>query len=368
MKVLLAEKLLVEIMKWTLDEVSIERPLLQAMANLKYDEYQQFSPGIRFIESLAQWLEQFETKEERKAAYEFIKKHLIFISSSQIAHLVNLSFSMYIKPILIEKTGTSLNVNKHLVKKITDSEEYKNACRKSLFIGLSDGSRIDQLRRFAHLDNEQILTSYYIDEEKISDIKGELQNSCTSDKFTSIFLIDDFTASGTSYARVEGEEFKGKILKLFNKIYNSPKKDKAHFSDLVEKNELSIHIIFYVATEDAISNIKKVIEDYKNKYIKESELKYDIHAVQIIKNQTPIAAKAESNFISIIKQNRYFDESIIDKHYKKGKCDEPYFGFNECALPLILNHNTPNNSFPILWFSDDDKVKGLFPRVKRHKE
>lgn len=64
---------------------------------------------------------------------------------------------------------------------------------------------------------------------------------------------------------------------------------------------------------------------------------------------------------------KYFDSNIINKHYKKGKHDNPYLGFNECGLPLILNHNTPNNSLPILWLPDDMRYKGLFPRVTRHK-
>jgi len=49
----LAERLLANVMKWTPEDVALERPVLQALAALKYDEYQQFSPGMRFVESLA---------------------------------------------------------------------------------------------------------------------------------------------------------------------------------------------------------------------------------------------------------------------------------------------------------------------------
>ncbi len=52
MRDLLAENLL-KIMSWSREEITKERPLLQALADYKYNEYQQFSPGIRFIESLA---------------------------------------------------------------------------------------------------------------------------------------------------------------------------------------------------------------------------------------------------------------------------------------------------------------------------
>ncbi len=65
--------------------------------------------------------------------------------------------------------------------------------------------------------------------------------------------------------------------------------------------------------------------------------------------------------------SEYFDDSIIDEHYKRGKHDRPYLGFNECSLPLVLSHNTPNNSIPLLWFEEDRKHRGLFPRVPRHR-
>ena len=62
--------------------------------------------------------------------------------------------------------------------------------------------------------------------------------------------------------------------------------------------------------------------------------------------------------------NEYFDHKIVDSHYKKGKYDNPYLGFDECSLPLVIYHNTPNNSFPIIWAGE----KALFPRVTRHKD
>ena len=61
----LAEQLLAKVMKWDSAEVAGHMPLLQSMATYKYDDYQQFFPGMRFIESLALWLQQFEEHHER---------------------------------------------------------------------------------------------------------------------------------------------------------------------------------------------------------------------------------------------------------------------------------------------------------------
>jgi hypothetical protein len=89
-------------------------------------------------------------------------------------------------------------------------------------------------------------------------------------------------------------------------------------------------------------------------------------AIQVIEKTTTNTISNNPQFITILKD--YFDPSIIDSHYEKGKHIDPYLGFNECALPVILYHNTPNNSLPILWMQEDKSFTGLFPRVTRHKE
>ena len=315
MRIELAERLLVKIMEWTSEEVSEERPLLQALANFKFDEYQQFTPGIRFIESLAQWLNQFEIIEERKTAYGFVKKHLIFISNNQISQLVNLSFSTLIRPLLVKKVAIDINENKYFVRKIISSQAYKDTLRQSLFIGLSDGSKIDQLRRFAQLNNEQVLTSFFVDEEKINDLTAELVRYNNTNKFTSIFLVDDFTASGTSYARLESNGLiKGKIIKLLKKIFIPDENGKlSHLSRLFDSNSLSIHVVFYIATDDALKNI----EDIVSKFTEENNinLSFTIDAVQRIDNSVKESILNDSQLIDLIKQPKYFDESIIDKHF-----------------------------------------------------
>ncbi|NCU05096.1 MAG: hypothetical protein GXC73_14035 [Chitinophagaceae bacterium] len=357
----LAEKLLAKTMNWTPEETSKERPLLQALANFKYNEYQQFSPGIRFIESLVKWLTQFETLEEKNIAYRFILDSLIFISSDQMAHLVNITYADKIQPIIIKKTADAIGLNPFLVAKIVKSTTYKVSLRRSLFIGLSDGSKIDLLRRSSHrISNEQVLTTYSISRNKIDDMLSELKKEKISSKFNTVFLIDDFTASGTSYFRKSEEQWKGKIFKFLESI--RPGKENAN---LLQGGEtLDVHIIFYIATSEALSKLNENITLFKQEH-PEINFTFSIDAVQIIGGEIKAKILARNAFIELIK--KYYDDSINDSHYKEGKHDNPYLGFNECCLPLILSHNTPNNSLPILWFPDD-MIKGLFPRVKRHKD
>jgi len=367
MRTALAEKLLVKIMDWTPAEVTKNRILLQALANFKYDEYQQFSPGIKFIESLVKWLEQFKTTEEKKIAYDFIINRLIFISNDQIAHLVSITFSEKVNPVLIKKAATTLNIKPYLVNQITESKEYKEMLRRSLFIGVSDGSRIDFFRRSERkISNEQVFPSYYIEAGKAADMVTKLNEDGYEGKFNSVFLIDDFTASGKSYFRVEYGEYTGKIYKFLTWLFSE---GEHHYKTLIDTTgNLNVNVIFYVATREALNTISDAINSFVNS--KKLNITCEVDAIQIIEKEIREEVINETAFIELISREVHFDESIKDSHYNKGKHDKPYLGFNECALPIILSHNTPNNSLPILWFPEDSKNNcvGLFPRITRHKD
>jgi hypothetical protein len=378
MRVALAERLLIKIMDWTTDEVMRERPLLQNLANFKYDEYQQFSPGIRFIESLVLWLKQFESVAERKVAYSFFKSSLIFISNAEMYHLVSLAFPDFINLILIKKAATEIPCSPYAVRNIGESNEYKRALHKSLFIGLSDGSRIDQFRRSGRINNEQVSTTYHISkakaEEMLKELNERLANEKTStsseadEKFNSLFLIDDFTASGVSYFKPD--EGKGKIYKCLNTLFgdtesgqSSIEQKENYLGSMVDISKLQVHVLFYVATEESLSNLRVKIDEWFK--LKSLKLKCSVEAVQVINSNVKNDVLVNADMIDIAK--KYFNKDIVNRHFRKGKHDSPHLGFNECSLPLVLSHNTPNNSLPILWFPEDMNPRGLFPRISRHK-
>lgn len=357
MRTTLAEKLLAKIMEWPPDEIDRERPLLQAMANLKWNEYQQFSPGTRFLESLVKWLQQFETLADKKIGYRLVRDHLIFVSSEQLAHLVDILFSEKINPILIRKTAAEKGLRSYLVTKILNDPLYTNNRRMSLFVGLSDGSRIDQFRRGASLNNEQVIATYAVSDEKILDMLSKLQSEIPDSKFKTIFLVDDFTASGKTYCRSDGG---GKLGKIFKSIFE-PKED---YYPVVDHNNLEIHLLFYIATLEALDNIRQGIDEWKTKH--DIQFTCTVDCLLPIDDTVKQRITSDSEMMSFMK--KYFDDDIVDEHYRKGKYDLPFLGFNECGLPMVLNHNSPNNSVAILWMPADKKYKGLFPRISRHRE
>jgi hypothetical protein len=64
----------------------------------------------------------------------------------------------------------------------------------------------------------------------------------------------------------------------------------------------------------------------------------------------------------------YYDERVFDVHLAVGGTTDVRLGFAGCALPVVLAHNTPNNSVFVLWGPEDLRFNGLFPRVSRYRE
>lgn len=364
MKDQLAERLLYKTMDWDTETLGEELSFLQDMSYYRYDYYEQFIPGVRYLGSLVRWLGQFDNKEEQNLMYNYIKNNLIYITREQIINLVYLSFSTIINPFIIEETAKILNIESFKVNKIINDREYDKQKRRTLFIGLSDGSHIDVLRRSAELNNEQVLTSYSISDDKIKDLKKDLKkDKPDTDTFRNLILVDDFTASGTSYIRKEDGKFKGKLTNILPWL-----KTHNETTELFEKNA-NIVLLFYIATEGSLSYIEKQLKNYQKEI--GTNFNFLINSVQKIGNSIKFDKKKESQVFEILTKDKYFDDDIIDSSYKKGKYDTPQLGYNECALPLILFHNTPNNSLPILWLNSDTKkntFKGLFPRITRHKD
>src|SRR4051794_15704970 len=93
-----AQALLARVMGWQEQAPVLQHvPTLQLLSLYKYDEYQQFGPGKRFIESLALWLDQFDAA-DREAALRFVMHHLIFFSDAEMSHLVQMAYPDLITP------------------------------------------------------------------------------------------------------------------------------------------------------------------------------------------------------------------------------------------------------------------------------
>lgn len=352
----LAERLLANVMAWTPEDVARERPVLQALAALKYDEYQQFSPGMRFVESLALWLKQFDSMTERNVAYAFVLSRLVFLSHAEMAHFAAIAYPDVIRPVFIERAAKDTTLPPFRVSQVLGTEVFKQLERSSLFFGLSDGARVDLFRRSnKELSHEQIFTSYEISKEKVFEIRTWLdEKRGLNDVAPALVLLDDFTASGTSCLTPDGERARGKLAKFVERVQTSEE-----WKTVVAFPKTRLVVVFYVATAQALTNIESGAEILRQKY----GIELTVLCVQRIAPDISLNASQTEPMIALIK--KYYDPLAKEKHPEWGG-DVP-FGYKEGGLPLVIHHNTPNNSVFVLWAEDSDAVQPLFPRVSRHR-
>lgn len=364
MREALAERLLAEVMNWSPENVAEERPILQALASYKYDGYQQFSTGMHFIESLATWLTNFTDYEERRDAYHFIKDRLIFVSDAEMRHLVGLSYPDYIRNILLQKAAEESAIPDYLVRQLLASPAFKKAERKSLFLGLSDGARVDVFRRMAGLSNEQVYGTYQLSDEKSKDMVRELRQALTAfgydssgERFNTVFLLDDFAGSGDSLLREEDGELKGKIMKCLNTLRNDN-----DATELLDLTTLSFYVVLYMATRRAVEALAERMKEYWAPGLP----KCAIVPLYILEHDVMVTRDRDPQFDRLL--DYYYDNNVMDRHLEKGGPDVKH-GYAGCSLPLVLAHNTPNNSVYLLWADKPGlRTKALFPRVSRHRE
>ena len=333
---------------------------LRALAMFKYDSYQQYAPGRQFIESLALWLSQFECADDRQHALHFVSKRLIFVSDLEMRHFVNLMARDRVPSVLQRRLANQLQIPQYRVNQVRKHARYQRALRASLFLGMSDGARIDQFRRNSfELSNEQIAMSYELSPSRIVKMIEELRKDLndTEAVFEHIFLVDDFAGSGRTILRRKNDDsLDGRLVRfmrdtlpnLTNGIGICPK----------------IFIALYVATEQAINNINGLVASYDDPQWSEADSPQVINVMTItepfklIHDRQGVEYELDRKFNDIL-HNKY-DKMIEDEH--KGKV---LHGYSDCGLPLVLNHNTPNNSVYLIWARK--VTKPLFPRFERHQ-
>ena len=364
-------KILSQIMKWPDDRANDEFQWLKLMSRLKYDGYHDFQAGMRFIENLATWLQQFKQK-DRDTAYTFIRHALVYIGPREMQRLVEKFYPKTVYGRLIRTVGAEQRVPYYRVfTNPAACAALKRLQRETLFMGLSDGAQIDTLRHVNSkvLTNEQLVVATQIDNDKWRDLVKNLRKDLHDQQaqFRTIYLVDDFTGSGSTLLRrgPENAEWKGKLIRFKNSIKNA--KTDVPGGILSSKWNLCIH--HYVASTQAESTIKGRLEE-AHEYLNFDGWAKNIHVSFgiVLPDDLRINYCSQNEFLKLT--NNYYDPSICNEHTEVGGASHLGLGYGSCALPLVLDHNTPNNSVALLWAETEGKhsfaMRPLFRRRERH--
>ncbi len=342
---------------------------LHFLAEYKYDRYEMYAPGRHFLEHLYVWLKQFK-KTDRSTALDLVQNHLIFFSREEFELLSRVLYSETVRQIQLDLVSKDENIPRHRVNKIIASDAFRKIERRSLYIGLSDGARMDYFRRQNKaIGNEQVLNSYHVDHDKCNDMISNLGDDCgKGTRFRIVFLIDDFCASGTTLIRRKDGDLKGTLYRLESKKFpqisfenGNEKSIEPTLFDILLSGDSEIYLCPLLATNKSVEHINS-------------------HKQFLISNLNKLQVKPTAT----LNENLKFDSidtpigSLCKNYYQKRMGDEHTgdvtFGYKNCGLTLVLHHNTPNNSLYLLWNGlaveadgEEPPFEPLFRRTERHK-
>jgi len=375
----LAEQLLGITLDWDTQTAKEEIGKLRYLAAVKYDSYRNFEAGNRFLESLVLWLRQFKTVEERRIAYHFLSSRMVYISEAQMDHLVGLLYPQRILPILLGQVVEREKIPSHQIKRIRATETFKILRRKSIFLGLSDGARMDAFRRKNTLSNDQISVSYELSDKKWRRMHDDLEKwieksgAKTESVFENIFLIDDFSGSGNSILRPDKESYAGKLFKFVDEALGTVEAPGT-LGKWCIKGGPRLFVVTYLSTRQAFNELNGRKESLLKTLVQPNMASCEImEPLQIFEDWLKVPQSENENDKSFdMLLEGYYDDRIEDEHTKTGGKDVKH-GYADCGLPIVLCHNCPNNSVYLLWAQTDRSemkagLQPLFRRTSRHAE
>ena len=375
----LALRVLGGIMKWPDDRARDEFQWLRLMARLKYDGYHDFHAGMRFVESLVTWLQQFEGRQERETAYGFVRRTLVYVGPSEMQRLVEQFYPRTVRDQLVSMVAAECGIQRYQVLADPDAQaREKSLRRQTLFMGLSDGARIDMIRRAYSgvLSNEQFVSSTQVDTEKWKDLLDNLRHDLQDSgaRFRLVYLIDDFTGTGTSLLRFDEKKnkWKGKLIRFRDSVKIA---NEALHNDELFADDWVLGIHHYVASSAAVDAIGKRLSEAVDSLDTVRNRVPETSFGMVFPRDLPIDATPgrHDDFIRLTKA--YYDPTIRTKHTDVGGVTHLGLGYGRCALPLVLEHNTPNNAVALLWAETEGGNRGdidapamrpLFRRRQRH--
>jgi hypothetical protein len=400
---------------WDEDRFQATFSELGILADIKYNHYEMYQPGRLFFENLYAWLSKF-SEPERTEALEFITKHLIFISREEFQQLTQVLYHDKIRQSQLDITAEITSIERFKVKELSEHETMARIERASLYVAMSDGARIDYFRRQnLSISNEQVLPTYFASATKIKGVINELQKEQGENaKFKCLYLIDDFSASGRTLLR---ETITEKVQGNIN--LEIPKNLQSRISFDLEKLEIEFSYRGYELTDierqeiislsdsdyyqqtiskildrnekrdtklkgslirllendlsDCLSDNVKIflcpllITEYALNRLTELIKKIDkapLNTIRILPSAIipgNIRINAGSLMFGSISElcEKYYDPNLEDEHTGNVK-----YGYDNCGLPVVLHHNTPNNSIYLLWARKWQHP--LFVRYERH--
>jgi hypothetical protein len=225
------------------------------------------------------------------------------------------------------------------------------------------------------------VTTTQPDTDKWNDLLNELRESLKDEsaRFRLVFLIDDFMGTGSSLLRQKAsaangsstdKEWTGKLVKFKKSAIMA---GGGRGLEMFFEPDWQICIHHYIATFFAKENSTLSYDQVKDQWNGNTgwAKNVDFSFSMVLPEELSLSKREgiDEGFSRLTQI--YYNSSLETVHTAKGGVKHLGFGYGGCALPLVLEHNTPNNSVALLWgetgkAENEPSMRPLFRRRQRH--
>ena len=157
--------------------------------------------------------------------------------------------------------------------------------------------------------------------------------------------------TGSSFLRKENGRWAGKLVRFKDALCN----ENLKLDDFVEPDWMVL-VHHYIGGPDAglvVDREREARSENWGNWVGELRLEFGLRLPESIKVNS--ARDPEFSLLA----SKYYNSTIQDENTAKGGVVRIDFGYGGCALPLVLEHNTPNNSMALLWADCPAKQNGM---------
>jgi hypothetical protein len=284
------------------------------------------------------WYTQFRThvnvEDDEQIQMLFLASHFMYFGQSEVRALLKSLFRDLYQYKIIENIRRR---NNDTVDRSVIAAEYEKALSRTRFVGIGGPSESGPFLLYPFRQENNLSVSHFTESQRILaryGWKGLFQPKLVDPDIDHYVFIDDLCGSGT-----QAEQYSKKILRHLKRL----------------KPAAKVYYFPLVATEFGLSEVRKLkrFDEVAAVLELDESFKCFSPSSRIYKNeQEPFdLAKAKA----------------ISNEYGRRLWTKNPLGYKDGQLLLGFNHNTPDNTLPIMWFGEPGS--GWTPLFKRsHKK
>jgi len=337
---------------------------IMTLSKYKFSTYIQFNPPIRFQTILENWINNFTLEERDKLIAFKLASRILFITERELEYLQNYVYKLFTSQykILIDKSlGEFLFISLEEDVKVADFFRInKVPGRKDIVNGSrSFLNSIDELlKEIKKIEKIDRLISKML---ALKDYKVDKTSNKTIVIEEVISIMQDYKTQIAADLGKRKEALKGKkYLVLLTNFSGSGATVENDIKRILTNYSFEAVFLFsYVISHKSLLKLSELSEIHSNKLKIIPGLILPAE-VQCFGNNSILFSEDDKQEVKKLCDN-YFDKlkghADVEKWGKKIK-----YGYNKTRLTLVLPHNCPNSTIPVVWAENKD-WKALFPRI-----